>query len=383
MRDSVFICYRRGDTRFAAGRLAGDLQDHFGPERVYRDVVDIEVARPWAEQIQQAIGSSAVVLVVIGSEWLAPDKDGNRRLDDPDDTLRTEVATALRQGVPVVPVLIEDARMPERDELPEELKPLAAIQGRRLADADWSHHFERLLQDLERSGMPPPGARWGRLLADRRVVAIGALVGSIVTLVGVLIALGVLDGNGADKTRKIPPPADTHPVVVDLQRGGFLTQGFFTPKGFIVATQDTLAPGFTGAWTAGGREREDEVRVVAEGGAVQPWIVLLEPETDEGPRLDFPTRDAQTLRVGERISGYYGSSQTSPGRVRMVGADEQIGRLGTVENLLVTDKVSRGTGGLPILDGKQRTVAMTFAEGEGETLSVPIEDIRLQFPEAF
>jgi TIR domain len=383
MRDSVFICYRRDDTRFAAGRLAGDLQDHFGPERVYRDVVSIEAARPWAEQIQRAIGKSAVVIVVIGSEWLAPDEKGNRRLDDPEDTLRTEVATALAQGVPVVPVLIEDARMPDRDELPEELKPLAGIHARRLADADWAHHFERLLEDLERSGMPPPGARWRRLLADRPVAAVGALAGSIAALAVALVALGVFDGNGGDGERNGPPPEGALPVVVDLERGGFFTRGFFTPKGFIVATQDTFEPGFTASWTAGGRDHEDEVELVEEGSAIQRWIALLRPVTEEGPRVDFPTRDAQTLEAGERIRGFYGPSRISPGRVRAVGADERIEPLGLVEDLLVTDKVSRRTGGLPILDRRQAMVAMAFAESEEQTLSVPIEDIMLQFPQAF
>jgi hypothetical protein len=54
-----------------------------------------------------------------------------------------------------------------------------------------------------------------------------------------------------------------------------------------------------------------------------------------------------------------------------------------VEDLLVTDKVSRRTGGLPILDRRQAMVAMAFAESEEQTLSVPIEDIMLQFPQAF
>src|SRR5829696_454051 len=175
VRDRVFICYRREDTRFAAGRLADDLEDVFGTERVYRDVVSIEAARPWAEQIQRAIARSAVVLVVIGSEWVTASKDGRRRLDDPDDTLSTEVATALRQDVPIIPVLIEDTRMPQPSELPDELKPLAGIQGRRLADADWSYHFQRLVEDLERTGMSPRRARWRPTWSGRRALGIGAI----------------------------------------------------------------------------------------------------------------------------------------------------------------------------------------------------------------
>ena len=53
------------------------------------------------------------MLVVIGPRWLtAADPNGRRRLDDPDDLTRLEVAAALRRGIRVVPVLVGGAAMP-------------------------------------------------------------------------------------------------------------------------------------------------------------------------------------------------------------------------------------------------------------------------------
>jgi hypothetical protein len=49
-------------------------------------------------------------LALIGPRW-AGDGGGKSRLHDPDDWVRVEVATALRRGVRVIPVLLDGARM--------------------------------------------------------------------------------------------------------------------------------------------------------------------------------------------------------------------------------------------------------------------------------
>jgi hypothetical protein len=75
----------------------------------------------FVERIHQAVGSCDVALVLIGEEWLAmTGPQGKRRLDDPEDFVRVEVAAALtRDDVTVVPVLVEGAQMPSSAELPE------------------------------------------------------------------------------------------------------------------------------------------------------------------------------------------------------------------------------------------------------------------------
>src|SRR5262249_1054404 len=86
--------------------------------------------------LDAAVKTSDVVLAVIGRQWLTlTGSDGRRRLDDPTDTLRGEIAGALAAGVAVIPVLINDTRMPAPEELPEDLRPLAAINAMSLHDA--------------------------------------------------------------------------------------------------------------------------------------------------------------------------------------------------------------------------------------------------------
>ena len=66
----IFLSYRRDDSQGFAGRIYDRLADRFGPEAVFRDINDIEPGRPWAEAIDEALGSCDVFVLLIGREWL-------------------------------------------------------------------------------------------------------------------------------------------------------------------------------------------------------------------------------------------------------------------------------------------------------------------------
>src|SRR5574343_1018940 len=123
----IFISYRRQDSQSAAGRLADDLREHLPAVPIFRDVETIEPGVDFVEAIGHALHSCGVLLAIIGPRWTTmTDASGKRRLDDPGDYARLEIATALlRSDVRVIPVLVEGAVMPGSDELPDELKPLA------------------------------------------------------------------------------------------------------------------------------------------------------------------------------------------------------------------------------------------------------------------
>jgi hypothetical protein len=49
-----------------------------------------------------------VLIAVIGKRWLISlTEQGGRRLDNPDDLVRLEIATALKYGIQVIPVLVD------------------------------------------------------------------------------------------------------------------------------------------------------------------------------------------------------------------------------------------------------------------------------------
>ena len=116
-KGSIFISYRRKEAAAEAGRLAAELPRDGYP--MFIDVVDIHVAVPWREKIKQAVNNCAVLLAVIGRDWLEmKDAQGRRRLDDPDDVMRVEIEAALKRDVPVIPVLIDDAKTPKSSDFP-------------------------------------------------------------------------------------------------------------------------------------------------------------------------------------------------------------------------------------------------------------------------
>ena len=169
--NGVFISYRRDDCAAHAGRLYDRLVDRLGESAVFMDIDAIEPGADFGVRIQEAIGSCTLVVVLIGDHWLQiADARGRRRLEDPTDLVRHEVAAALRRSdVRVIPVLVEGAAMPAADQLPDDLKALARRNALDLSDARWRYDVERLIEVVERV-VPPatPSADLAGAGRDRR-----------------------------------------------------------------------------------------------------------------------------------------------------------------------------------------------------------------------
>lgn len=149
----VFISYRRADSAEWANKLYKHLSMRFGKDLVFQDVDDIKPGGDFLETIRQELASCQVFLILIGPRWLI-DAQGRRRLDDPNDVLRMEIAEALSGEGTVVPVLIGGAGMPSFDALPDPLKPLSRRQGMNLADDQWIPNVEALIGRLREIILP-------------------------------------------------------------------------------------------------------------------------------------------------------------------------------------------------------------------------------------
>ena len=146
---SIFISYRRGDAEGQAGRLFDDLAAHFGKTAVFMDVEDIEPGRDFRKVIDQHVSSCGVLLALVGKGWLdATDPEGRRRLDDPNDFVRLETASALKRDIPVIPVLVQGATMPKPDSLPDDLKEFAFRNAVELTHARWESDVQLLIKAL-------------------------------------------------------------------------------------------------------------------------------------------------------------------------------------------------------------------------------------------
>jgi len=145
MSSPVFISYRRSESQYATGRLFDRLAPRFlAPAEVFMDLEAIAPGADFVAALQQQLRDCRVCLVMIGPRWLDErDAGGQRRLDNPADFVRLEVAAALANPrIVVIPVLLDDARMPAEVDLPEPLKPLATrnaehiVSNRFLQDSD-------------------------------------------------------------------------------------------------------------------------------------------------------------------------------------------------------------------------------------------------------
>ncbi len=157
MGRAIFISYRRDDTEGEAGRLFDDLVGVFGEEAVFMDVAGINPGMDFRKAIDDNVANCGVLLAMIGPAWSSiKNADGARRLDDPNDFVRLEIASALARDVAVIPVLVHDAKMPHPDELPENLKDLAFRNSVEITHARWNSDVQLLTSAWADTFPPPP-----------------------------------------------------------------------------------------------------------------------------------------------------------------------------------------------------------------------------------
>jgi hypothetical protein len=127
------------------------------------DVAAIEMGRDFRKAIDESVAGCGVLLAMIGPGWLEARNDsGERRLEDADDFVRTEIASALKRDIPLIPVLVRGAKMPHANQLPDDLRDLAYRNCVELTHARWKSDLQVLVGALR------------SLLADSRDSVSGA-----------------------------------------------------------------------------------------------------------------------------------------------------------------------------------------------------------------
>ena len=145
----IFISYRHRDTKWQSTMIYECLRERFGKKSVFMDVITIPAGVDFREYLHNAIRGFSVLLAVIGERWLV-DRDGNRWLDKPGDFVRIEIEAALGLGIRVIPVLVDETKMPDPDELPESIRDFAFRHAVRVRSGrDFRNDVRRLIQELE------------------------------------------------------------------------------------------------------------------------------------------------------------------------------------------------------------------------------------------
>ena len=95
MGGTIFVNYRRDDFPGTAGRLRDRLADAFGPNSLFMDVDNIPAGVDFVGHLSAQVAACDVFLAIVGPNWLnAMGETGCRRIDNPDDFVRIEIAAA-------------------------------------------------------------------------------------------------------------------------------------------------------------------------------------------------------------------------------------------------------------------------------------------------
>ena len=148
---TMFISYRREDSADIMGRIYDWLIQSFDERKIFKDVDSIPLGVDFRKYIEDEIRKCEVVVVLVGNQWtsLRDPETQKLRIHDPKDFVRLEVETALRESIPVIPLLVRGANMPEAEELPETMKDFAFCNGMAIRrDPDFANDMNRLIEAL-------------------------------------------------------------------------------------------------------------------------------------------------------------------------------------------------------------------------------------------
>jgi hypothetical protein len=151
------------------------------------DIDSIEPGADFLQIIKEIASRASLMLVLIGPNWVSDaDMSGRRRLDDPSDFVRTEIAIALDRDLRVIPVLIGNADMPKPESLPDDLKPLLRRNAWQIRASSFNTDVDMLINDIRRIGESAP-----RMDRSDKASRVRSPLVYVLALLAVLVVSGV------------------------------------------------------------------------------------------------------------------------------------------------------------------------------------------------
>ena len=365
------MSYRREDSGGQAGRLSDRLVPEFGRENLFLDIDSIPLGVNFVKRLTAAVAACDVLIAVIGPHWLEIRNERNeRRIDQPNDFVRVEIAAALQRDIPVIPALVDGAKIPPQDLLPENIKDLAERNGTELRHASFHVDADRLIHELHKILAPPvppspvkreaptaaafPGTVFAVSNIPIRVPehflgrddALAAIDTALARYSG-RVAITALHGlRGVGKTTLAAAYAERH-------RGDYRATWWIraqTPDGM---RADLVALGVRLNWVAPDEKEEPALKTVMERLVHEgEGILLIYDNAVDADALKpyLPRGGAARVLVTSNAHAWRGVA--APVEIRLwpkeIGADYLIARTGRTAERAAALALSEALGGLPL-----------------------------------
>lgn len=148
---TIFINYRRDDSKHEAAYLKEILASQFGSEKIFRDLDSIKIGADFPEVINNTLDKTAVVIVLIGDKWLTlKTKTGQPRIKSSNDYVRIEIETALKLGKHIIPVLLNGTLPLQKAQLPASIARLSTINAVELSWFDGINKIGNTIKEIEK-----------------------------------------------------------------------------------------------------------------------------------------------------------------------------------------------------------------------------------------
>ena len=193
---AIFVNYRREDSASVAMLVYERLCREFGKGFIYLDLTDIPIGADFVEHLSHEVSKCEAMLVVIGKAWLST------RLYEENDFVRIEIEAAIDRKIPIIPLLVEGACMPDAEKLPSSIRSLVRLQAVRIdSDSRFNYEIDMLIQGIYDVLKQPVrksvySSTWERLFARlkrlRFQVKLSTVLGACLLASGVVVTARIL-----------------------------------------------------------------------------------------------------------------------------------------------------------------------------------------------
>lgn len=172
----VFINYRTADAAFGAAATYELLAARLDKDQLFLDNQSLAPGAEYPRMLRAALESTHVLLVLIGPNWLSAEPTGTKLLIERDrDWVRYEIRRSLERKVPIVPVLLDGATLPDPTRLPADVRGLVHYQTVQVRHQHLAADVDRLAERL--MDLLPAARRSDRLVPHQVPTGSGWFVG--------------------------------------------------------------------------------------------------------------------------------------------------------------------------------------------------------------